>query len=147
VVRWQLRQERYETIHKFTTVFENTATEERELKDDWTELCPQNAHRVQELLQFRLTVNEDLVMRDRLRDLDRENKVVWCFRKPSADSIDGRASIERRIHFNRIEMFGVETQVVPRLHSRGIERSAPTRGREGGRAKMNRRAHGKEYNR
>ena len=136
-VRWQLLQEGYETIQKFMAIFENTATEEWELKNDWTELGPQNAHGVQELLQFSLTVNEDLVMGDRLRDLDGKNKVVWCFRKPSADSIYGRTSIERRIDFNRIEMFGVKTQVVPRLHSRGIERSVPACGCEGRCSKMN----------
>src|SRR5580700_1623785 len=103
------------------TIFENTATKEWELKNDWTELCRQNAHCVQELLPFRLTVHEDLIVRDGLRHLDRENEVVRRFRKPSMDRLDGRAGIERRIHFNRIKMFGIKTQVVPRWHSRGIE--------------------------
>src|ERR1700730_3243296 len=38
VVRRQLLQEGYETIQKFMAIFENTATEEWELKNDWTEL-------------------------------------------------------------------------------------------------------------
>jgi len=145
VVRWELLQERYHAIQKFVTISENAATEEWKLKNDRAELCPENTYRVQELLQFWLTVNEDLIVRDRLRGLDRENKVVRCFRKPATDGIDGRASIERRVDFDRIEMFGVETQIVPRMHASGVERSAPAGGRKRRGAKMNRSCHDKEY--
>jgi len=34
-------------------------------------------------------------------------EIVRCFPKPSTDSMDGGASIERRIDFDRIEMFRV----------------------------------------
>lgn len=145
VVHWELLQERYNTIQKFVAISENAAAEEWKLKNDWAELCPENTHRVQELLQFWLTVNKDLIVRDRLRDLDRENKVVRRFRKPSTDSIDGGASIERRVDFDRIEMFGVKTQIVPRMHPSGVERSVPAGGRKRRGTKMNRSCHDKEY--
>src|SRR5277367_4572477 len=94
----QLLEKRYQTIRKLVAILENTTAKKWELKNDRSELLSKNAHRVQELSQFGVTVENDLVVSDRLRDLDRENEGVWRFRVPSLNGIYRGARVERRVH-------------------------------------------------
>src|SRR6476659_10867967 len=87
-------------------------SEERKLEDNRPELRTKNVHRLQELREFRIAVHQNLVVRDRLRNLDGENEVLRRASRPVLDGSSGWASVESRVHFDRMEPVCIEGQVV-----------------------------------
>jgi len=145
LVRGQLLEERHQTLKKQLPVAEYVATEKWELENDGTEFLPEKTHCVQKFFPFGVTIDEHFVVRNRLRDLHREDEVVRRLREPAVDGLGGWASVEGRIHFNGIELVRVVRQIVRRLEATGIERAFPTGGGERRGSEMNCRRHDSEY--
>jgi hypothetical protein len=57
---------------------------------------------------------QDLLVRDGLRHFDGEDEAIGRSRFPIADSASRRTSIKRGVHFDGMEVLGVERQIINR---------------------------------
>ena len=65
-----------------------------------------------------------------LWDFHREREAFGSSGGPVADGLNGGASIKGRVYLDRLEMVGIEAQIVCGSHPFRIERSCPARGRK-----------------
>jgi hypothetical protein len=93
-------------------VAKHASVEERELKDNRSQLFPENVHRVEELLQVGVAVSQNFFMGDDLGHFGGEDEAFGSSRRPVADGARRGASIEGRIHLDGMEVLGIERQVV-----------------------------------
>ena len=121
----ELSKEWNETVEKFVTVLKSRPPEEGELENNGSELRTKEIHRFQKFCEFGVASGQDFFVSNCLRHLDREGKTLGSSLRPVANCLGGRASVERRVHLDCREMFGVKTQVLCGSHPFGIKRSCP----------------------
>jgi len=124
----ELCKEWNETVEKFVTVPKGRPPEEGELENNGAELRAKEIHRFQKFCEFGVASGQGFFVSNCLWHLDREGKTLGSSRRPVANCLERRASVEGRVHLDCREMFGVETQVLCGSHPFGIERSRPAGG-------------------
>src|ERR1700730_4056762 len=81
----QLLQERNQPVCEFVPVLDLPFVKKWKLKHCRPELLAKNAHRIQELFKLDTTVHQNFVMRNGLRNFDREDEARGRSRSPVAD--------------------------------------------------------------
>jgi len=146
MVGWQFLQEWNEVIGERMPISKDAAAEERELKNDRAKLFTQDIHRFQELRNFGIAVHQHFVVRDGLRNFDRKHEAIRRSSIPVFNRASGRTCVESRVNLDGVKSFGIEPEVVGRLHASRIEGAVPAGGGEGGGSKQNwRPIHPVEY--
>jgi hypothetical protein len=130
-IRGELFEERGQDREKGVRCWRPPAVEEWKLEDRRSELLSEEVHGGQEFRKLGVTVHEQLLVRDCLRDFHREDETPGGSLIPVCDRASSRAGVESRVYFDRVEVFGIERQVVGRPNPLGIERSLPAGRAEG----------------
>ena len=88
------------------------------------------------------TLDEDFSVRDRARDLQREDEAGRRLERPIIDRFYRRAAVERRIHLDRVEARRIVSKISRGLHATRIERAGPAGSSECGGSKTDFSRHG-----
>src|ERR1700688_3580121 len=108
----------------------DASTEKWKLKDDGAKLFAKDIHHFQELRNFGIAVHKHFVVCDHLRNFDREHEAIRCSSIPVFNCASREKCVESRVNLDGAKSFGIEPEVVGRLHASRIERAIPAGGCE-----------------
>src|SRR3990172_10970738 len=94
-------------------------------KEDGPELRPQLTRHVEEASGLLLRSPQSALVRDLLRQLERELEAVRHARGPPLHCLRARRRVESRIHLDRVERLRVGREEVGGLRPRRVERADP----------------------
>jgi hypothetical protein len=142
----ELLQEGDEPVRELMPISKYVSSKERKLENNRPELRAKNIHHFHELRKLGIAVHQNLVVRDRLRNLHGEDEALRRSSRPVLDGFSGWASVEGRVYLDGMEPLRVKGEVVGRLHASRIKRAIPSSGGKGRGSEQERRMiHAEDY--
>src|SRR5437899_2483652 len=83
-------------------------------------------HSLDELVELRFAINQDLLVRDGPWNLHREDEISWGLLVPICDRRSSGSAVECAVDLDRLKLAGIVTEKILRAHADWIERAFPS---------------------